>query len=76
MKRELTSAQTRVLVALVLVYERDGRATVRTVAAEAGRGVMVVHAHLKVLRRLGFVCHEHPGSLRPCLVRVPFGVAA
>lgn len=74
---ELTAAQTRVLLALVLVYERDGRATVRSVAEQAGLsspGSLV--RHLRVLRRLGWVTwvDHRAGTLRPTVARIPWGM--
>lgn len=42
----LADGPTRTLVALIEVYRRDGRATVRSVAAEVGRSISTVHGHL------------------------------
>lgn len=68
---DLTSAALLVLLALVDVYEREGRATVRRVAAAAGRSVGVTHGHLCTLRDAGLVEWEprHFGTLRPLVRR-------
>lgn len=60
-------ATTRTLLALLAVYERDGRATVRSVAAAAGRSVGVTHGHLCRLRDAELVEWEpfRYGTLRP-----------
>lgn len=66
-------AVTRTMLALVAVYERDGRATVRTVVAELGYGVSSVsraHTHLLELRERGLVGWEGPGTLRPLVAPV------
>lgn len=65
-----SSAETRVLAALVDVYERDGRATVRAVAARANRSISPTHAALSRLRSKGWVSwsSNRDGTLRP-LVR-------
>ena len=64
-------ATTRVMLALVRVHARDGRATVRSVAEEAHRGVAVTYRHLGIFSRLGLVDgwgDGIQGALRP-LVR-------
>lgn len=65
----VSPARTRVLLALIAVYERDGRATVSSVAAEAGRSVVVTHSRLVELRRLGLVTWTDgtAGTLRPAV---------
>lgn len=67
----LSPANLAVLVALIRVHARDGRATVRTVSLEAGRNISTTHAHLRALRRRGLAGWEDDrvGTLRP-LVRV------
>lgn len=67
-----TPAQTHTLMALLRVYERDGRATVRSVAAEAHRSVGSTHSALRRLAAAGFVdwspgCR---GTLRPLVEEV------
>lgn len=67
----VTAAQLRVLCALVRVYERDGRATVRDVTEEAGlRSFSTTHNHLRALFAAGFVewAEGTAGTLRPLLV--------
>jgi len=66
----LPAQQARVLVALVRVYARDGRATVARVAQEAGRSTSATHYWLLDLEDRGLVAHEFPGTLRPLLVAV------
>lgn len=63
-------ADTRTLLALLAVYERDGRATVDTVAIEADRGLAVTHVHLHRLHDVGLVDYGVRGALRPlvCVV--------
>lgn len=63
----LPAAQARTLTALIRVYNRDGRATMRTVAAEADRNVSVVFGDLQRLRRAGLVAWTdgETGTLRP-----------
>lgn len=59
--------RTRVFFALCRVYDRDGRCTVRAIAAETGRSLSTVQAHLYGLRRSGLVTWERGqrGTLRP-----------
>lgn len=67
----LTAANLRVLCALVRVYERDRRATVRDVTEEARlRSFSTTHHHLRMLQAAGFVDWEpnRYGTLRPLLV--------
>lgn len=68
---DLSAAALLVLLALVDVYERDGRATVRRVALRAGRSVATTHGHLVTLRDVGLVEWEtyHAGTLRPLVRR-------
>lgn len=63
----MNDSQTRTLLALLTVYHRDGRATVRSVAAEGPLGVPGTHHNLKALRDAGLVSWEEGrhGSLRP-----------
>jgi predicted transcriptional regulator len=65
-------AQTRVLLALIAVCERDGRATVRSVATEVGRAVRTTYDRLLDLRDVGLVDWEEgkAGTLRPTVRRV------
>lgn len=63
----MTPARLRVLHALIAVWERDGRATVRSVADEAGRSLSVTWTHLLRLRLAGLAdwWPDHEGTLRP-----------
>jgi hypothetical protein len=64
----LGPGETRVLLALVLVYGRDGRATVRSVGAAAGlRSVNTAHKYLLRLRELDLATwtEGRVGTLRP-----------
>lgn len=67
----LTGAQRHVLAAVRRVYERDGRATYDTVAAEAGLVKSTTHVHVAALIDYGHV--ERPprtlGALRPARYR-------
>lgn len=66
-------AVAAVMVAVVAVYDREGRATVRGVAEVAGVGVSQTFAALRVLRGLGLVDWTDgcSGTLRPMVaVRV------
>lgn len=75
MNREYVNpASTRVLLALVRVHARTGRATVREVAAEAGRSIARTHLHLERLKETGLVAWEveQDGTLRPLVAVVPF----
>lgn len=65
--------QTIVLRALLDVYARDGRATVRSVADQAGRGIKSTHQALGALRRGGWVTWDDhtAGTLRPLCETVP-----
>lgn len=58
-------AEHDVLAALVVVHHRDGRATFRTVATEAGRVPSTVHASIAGLRWRGLARWNGPGTLRP-----------
>ena len=60
-----TPAQMRVLCALSRVWIRDRRATVSSVAEEAGVNGSTCHKHLHALARFGLVRHDGPGTLRP-----------
>ena len=60
-------AATSTLLALLRVYERDGRATMREVAAERGCSLSSAVAQLERLRNAGLVTWEdgHAATLRP-----------
>ena len=76
---EITSAQVRCLMAVVEVFERDGRATVRSVMRHLDlRSSQTVHHHLTALRDFGLVTWEpgRRGTLRPTVGRVEFGITA
>lgn len=64
--------RTAVLVALVDVYERDGRATVRAVAAVAGYSVGTTHKMLTDLAYEDLVTWDlgRRGTLRPLVGHV------
>lgn len=51
----ITPATTRVLMATCRVIMRDGRATIRTVAAEAGLASSTAQYHLRKLAEQGLV---------------------
>lgn len=53
MRPDVSPATTEVLLALMRVHQRDGRATVRAVAREACRSVSTTHHHLTFLSDLG-----------------------
>lgn len=74
LRLDVSPAGTEVLLALVAVHARDGRATVRAVAAAAERGVSATHVHLMRLRGLGLVAWDPPrqGTLRPLVAAVPW----
>lgn len=57
----------RVLAAVRDVYARDGRATLRSVAAAAGLSLRPTHTHIRALRDAGLVAFEDgsAGTLRP-----------
>lgn len=64
---------TRVLLGLLLVDARDGRATFRSVARASGVGVGEVFYDLVDLRALGLVAWEPgaQGTLRPLVDAFP-----
>lgn len=65
-----------VLIALVRVHARDGRATLRSVAAEADLSPSTTYAHLTRLVDDGLVGGFRDGSmgaLRPLVEAVPIG---
>lgn len=68
----ISGAATNVLLSLVHVYERDGRATVRSVAQAADRTLNPVHRQLAYLRDEGLVDYTpgKTGTLRPLVRRV------
>lgn len=63
----ITPARLRVLTALIAVWDRDGRATVKSVADEVGRGLSATWVQLVHLRRAGLAQWQdgHAGTLRP-----------
>jgi DNA-binding MarR family transcriptional regulator len=65
-------AQTHVLMALLRVYDRHGRATIRDVADEAGLSLSRTHSALGRLKLAGFVAWEpgRAGTLRPLVEEV------
>jgi hypothetical protein len=76
----LPAHEARVLAALLHVYARDGRATVRTVARAAGRSVGPTHKYLARLADRGLVAGigdgvVRTGALRPLVwpVEIPRG---
>lgn len=60
-------AATSTLLALLRVYERDGRATIRAVARERGVALSSAYRSLEELRNKGLVDwqDDHAGTLRP-----------
>ena len=70
---QLLPHQALVLAALLRVHQRDGRATVRSVAAEAGRTVSTAFKTLNELRQLGLCAWEHgtQGTIRPSVAVHP-----
>lgn len=75
--RLVAEPTTRVLAALLHVQERDGRATVRSVADVAGRSQSTTHGHLVELRELGLVSWAEGtrGTLRSCVEPMRFRAA-
>lgn len=65
----ISPARTRVLLALINVYQRDGRATVREVAEAADKSPSTAYTMLLRLRDMGLVYWqpEHAGTLRPAV---------
>lgn len=63
----VSPARTRVLLALIAVYQRDGRATVRDVAEAADKSPSTTYTMLLGLRDAGFIewTPRHSGTLRP-----------
>ncbi len=63
----MPAARARVLIALLRVYARDGRATVGVVALEAGVVQSYAHRLLRELHDEGAVCYQPStrGTLRP-----------
>lgn len=59
--------RTKVLLACLHIYERDGMVTMRQVADGAGVSLACAHDHLKALRSDGLVTWEDGkhGTLRP-----------
>lgn len=71
-ERAIGDATTATLLALLRVYERDGRATVRAVAAERGCSLNSAHKQLVELRDLGLADWDdgRAGTLRPLVAVV------
>lgn len=63
----LAPLDTRVLAALIVVHARDGRATVTSVADQAGLSRSATHGRLVFLRDAGLATWQrrHAGTLRP-----------
>lgn len=61
----VSDAQARVLLAVIRLHQRDGRATVRGIAKETGRALSTVHPALVRLRNRGLVTDGEHGTLRP-----------
>lgn len=64
---ELSTPHVRALEVLVRVYDRDGRATFRDVADEAGMALSYCYAALSDCRDAGLCSWlaGHAGTLRP-----------
>lgn len=69
----LPPALVATMNALLIVHARDGRATVRSVAAARGVTVGPIYEQLSRLRDLGLVAWEDGvgGSLRPAVEVLP-----
>lgn len=63
---------TEVMIALLAVHHRDGRATVSTVAWQSSKSRGVVHRHLDHLEQAGLVARGGAGQLRPLVSPVSF----
>lgn len=63
----MSSCHIEVLLALIEVHRRDGRATVRAVATHLHRSLSTTHRSLNVLRHRGLVTWDpnRTGTLRP-----------
>lgn len=63
----MSDSRTRVYLACLHLFERNGRVTVREVAAGAGMSVASTHGHLRALRVKGLVAWDDgsEGTLRP-----------
>ncbi len=63
---------TGVLRALILLHERDGRATVRDISRATGLTLSATYHRLRKLRRLGLVdwTDNRSATLRPLVRRV------
>lgn len=71
----ISDGETRTLLALLDVYRRDGRATVRSVAAARDlRSISTIHGNLATLADRGLVATERrrTGTLRPLVEVVPW----
>lgn len=69
----ITRSQLRTLLALIVVYQRDGRATLRAIADElGGASHSGVQYHVKGLVDAGLVAYVPyaRGTLRPLVVPV------
>lgn len=68
----LRDSTARTLAALIRVYARDGRATVRSVADESGLKSSVTHKNLHRLEALDLVRGVSiQGGLRPAVAPAP-----
>lgn len=69
-ERAISHAPTATLLAVLRCHARDGRATVRSVAAERGRSVSSTHRQLERLRLEGLVDWQDgtAGTLHPVVV--------
>jgi predicted transcriptional regulator len=63
---------TEVMIALLAVYHRDGRATVSTVAWQSSKSRGVVHVHLDHLEAAGLIARGGAGQLRPLVSPASF----
>lgn len=76
----VSSAEARVLIALIRVHRAHGRATTREVALAAGRSISTTYTTLQRLRAEDLCTWDEgpggaiDGSLRPLVEAVPFGV--
>lgn len=67
----LTLSQARVLMALVAVHARDGRADLPAVMEAVGRNRSTCWTHLRRLERMGLVAWDARGGLCPLAAWVP-----
>lgn len=62
---DVTSAPTKTLLALIAVHQRDGRATLRTVAEYRGVTFTTIQEQMRRLVRMGLAAQDGAGTLRP-----------